>query len=129
MRLHRICILGNVQHGDITLHCDGLNAIQSIEKCTKDSFVTKNNSDIINSLNTLRQKISLKINIAHISGHQDRYMAYHQLPKLEQLNVQADALPQHRARHICETNTTYRSTSLPFNQCEINLKTTTLGKH
>ena len=71
LHLHRICILGNVQHGDITLHCDGLNAIQSIEKCTKDSFVTKNNFDIINSLNTLRRKMSLKINIAHISSHQD----------------------------------------------------------
>ena len=54
-------------------------------------------------------------------------MAYHQLPKLEQLNVEADALAQQRTRRICATNTIYRSTSLPFNHCKINLKTTTLG--
>ena len=54
-------------------------------------------------------------------------MVYHQLTKLEQLNVQADVLAQSKARSILQHNMNHQSISLPFNQCKITITTPSLG--
>ena len=127
IHLERLSETGNVQQGKVTIHCDGLSAIQAIEKCPPDCSVTKNNFDVINSIIALRRHCKVTFTLAHISGHQDRHMAFHQLTKLEKLNVHADALAKQAARSIQRSRTSHSSTSLPFNPCEIFIKTTTLG--
>ena len=116
-----------MNNSEVTIHCDGLSAIQLIEKSPEDSFTVKKNFDIINSIIALKKLLPLRIKLAHIKGHQDMGTAYQSLPKLAQLNVIADDPAKSKALSLINNNINLTLDNLPYSPCDIFIKTQVEG--
>ena len=108
----------------MTIHGDGLSAIQSVEKSPTTSFTAKKNFDLLNAIIAIRLQLPIIIKFAHIKGHQDAGTAYSNLSVLAQLNVLADDLAKTKAKHTTLSNSTqYQQAALPFSSCVISTHT------
>ena len=123
LHLHSLCQPLTLHNIHLTIHCNGLSAISSINKAPQtSSCCAKSNFDIINSINALCPLLPFTFDLQHITGHQDSGTAYHRLTKLAQLNVQADSLAKHS---ISITDNQHCQSSLPFSPCNILIYTET----
>ena len=121
LHLNTLCENLTLNDVHITLHCDGLSAIQSINNAPNDTSCSKKNFDIINSINTLRPNLPFTFGLQHIKGHQDEGAACHRLSKLVQLNVQADDIAKSALKSMSTSGLTLQTTCLPFIPCDVLL--------
>ena len=127
LHLYQYCQLGNITSGSILIHCDGLSAIQAINRAPAKVSTAKKNFDLLNSIISLRLKLPLKITLEHIQGHQDLGTAYHKLSTLAQLNILADDLAKSKATQSLQHSLQIPSSSLPFSPCDIMIYTKVEG--
>ena len=128
LTLQQICLLGGgVQGCTITIHCDGLSAIQILNKAPELSNYTKSNFDIINAVTNVRKQLPIVIKLAHIKRHQDHGTAYHRLTPLARLNVEADDLATTRAAQMNAHTQNLQNTSLPYSLCGVFIQSKLTG--
>ena len=123
LQLLQICKGHEMHNSTVTIHCDGLSAIKSIEIAPSDSFSTKKNFDLINSILSIQHILPIYVLLAHIKGHQDMGSAYQTLPQLAQLNVLADNLAKTKAQDIITSNINPSLNDLPYSHCDVFIKT------
>ena len=127
LTLQQICLLGGVQGCTITIHCDGLSAIQILNKAPELVNYTKSNFDIINAVTKVRKQLPIVIKLAHIKGHQDHGTAYHRLTPLARLNVEADDLATTRAAQLNVHTRNLQNASLPYSHCDVFIQSRLTG--
>ena len=120
LHLQQLCKFGNIiSSPTINIYCDGLSAIQAIQKCNDNISYTKTNFDILNAISTLRQQLPINIKLLHVKGHQDSGSAYSTLNKIAKLNVDADHLATTKAAFIKQHQRQLTTISLPYSHCDI----------
>jgi hypothetical protein len=87
--INKICTHYNIQHGKITIGCNGQGAIQVVTTYDKWSSLHKH-FDLISSIQTSIVHSLTKWKFCHIKGHQDDILNYNKLNHLEQLNIATD---------------------------------------
>ena len=123
LHIYKLCQDHNIHSGRMSIHCDGLSAIQSIQYQSSEIYTTGKNFDIINAIVNITHKLPLQITYEHIKGHQDRGSAYNSLSRLAQLNIMVDSLAKQEAKKIKASNHTYHHESIPYSICEVSIAT------
>lgn len=90
--LNQFCKYRHIQGGTVTLGCDGLSALQ--QAFAEELPLSSDTPcyDQLVGLHRLQRESPLTWVTTHIAGHQDDTMAYEELDRMAQLNVQADAI-------------------------------------
>jgi hypothetical protein len=70
----------------ITSYCDNQSLLKNEEK-----FYTRDH-DVIMTLSALRTKLTFRLALLHVRGHQDKHCEFELLTRPQQLNVLADQL-------------------------------------
>ena len=89
VKLLDLCKQHDIQARRITVHCDGLSAIQSIER-QASRYSSGKNFDVINAIIAITKNLPIMITYKHVKGHQDMGSAYNTLSRLAQLNILVD---------------------------------------
>ena len=129
LHLLSLCTQHDITNGKVTLHCDGLSALQKINYQTNEMYSIGENFDIINALIAVKHKLPLEIQYEHVKGHQDKGTAYHNLSRIAQLNVLVDSMAKHEAKLQIKSKHSYHFESLPYSPCDILITTTSFKTH
>ena len=97
-----ICQKRRIISGGCSIYCDGLSALQVIEKLDKETINTKYTScDLLSACVKLKEKIPINLTFIHVKGHQEDNEELHKLSLPSQLNVLMDSL----AKDLLHTET------------------------
>jgi hypothetical protein len=117
-----ICKHLKISNGHITIGCDGLGAVQIIDK---EFTVTKSNAnqfDMIRAINKLRRDLPIRSSLRHVKGHQDDHINFYLLDRWAQMNVLADTMAKQKLSEVLNDNTyhEHRTETLPHDLCPIS---------
>lgn len=94
--VERICVVFGIVHGQVTIACDGLEAIKkAVDSCTHYSC-RSNQFDLITAIDNKLKKSSLNWRWRHVKGHQDDNIG--PLDRWATMNVEMDCLAKRRRR-------------------------------
>ena len=107
--IYNLCERRNIVSGHCNIYCDGLSALQVIQRLTRDSMNTKYTScDLLSACVILKEKIPIELSFTHVKGHQDDKNEVHNLTVPSQLNVLMDGsakdLLNNEIDHEIDTN-------------------------
>ena len=75
------------------MYCDGLSALQVVERLNRESLSTRYTScDLLSACIALKEKIPIQLEFVHVKGHQDDEVDTNQLSLPAQINVLMDSL-------------------------------------
>ena len=104
--LYAICVENNISSGMCTIMCDGLSALQVIERLNRQTLHSRYNScDLLSACVSLRERIPITLRFAHVKGHQDESTDIQFLSTPAQLNVMMDGLAKELAETTCHEET------------------------
>lgn len=107
--VHNICVRRKITSGGCAIFCDGLSALQVIEKLNRDSINSKYTScDLLSACVKLKELIPIDLTFIHVKGHQDNNEDLHKLSLPSQLNILMDGLAKDLLRS--------KPTEKPFEQ-------------
>ena len=111
----------NITTGNVTLGCDGLGAVNIIEKAFKTTKSNMEQFDVIRAINTLRAKCPFKVRLKHVKGHQDDSMNFYNLDRWAQLNVLVDSMAKLKLTDAMANDEfhQHRCDSFPHDQCTV----------
>ena len=120
-----ICLSHNVTHGEITIGCDGLGALDVLSEIIDPNITIKNNRNHFDLLLSIKQLLKfiphITLKLIHIKAHQDDYYDFKDLNRLSQLNVLADRIAGDTMIHQISLGLP-RHDSLPCDPCSIYIK-------
>ena len=91
--LYNICLDRNVTRGKCTIYCDGLSALQMVEKLNRDSLSTRHLScSLLSACVAHKELIPVQLQFTHVKGHQDDNVNIDELSVPAQINVLMDGL-------------------------------------
>ncbi len=102
--VNKICTTNQINHGSITIGCDGIGAIQSVN----NNYFCKSSHkhyNIIKSIKSSMNASNINWEFRHIKGHQDDYTHFDNLDCLSQLNVLTDRMAKHRLHNMLQSDT------------------------
>jgi hypothetical protein len=118
--VNRICTNNQIDHGTITIGCDGIGAIQLVNN---DYFCksSQKHYDIIKSIKSSIYVSPIKWKFRHIKGHQDDYTHFDNLDRLSQLNVLTDTMAKRKLQDMLQSDTWDRDRpqQLPHEKVEV----------
>lgn len=95
-KVQQICKKYQTREGEVTVGCDGKGAIDALNYDHEIIKSSRKHYDIILAITNIMKESDIKWNRTHIKGHQDDLFEFHQLTRLEQLNVAADLIAKER---------------------------------
>ena len=94
-----LCKHYSITQGAIILGCDGLSALQRIVLKIKERYSpNRKHNEIISLALYLKAILPIEIKVTQILGHQDEYVAFENLTRLEQMNIIMDAVAKYVVR-------------------------------
>jgi hypothetical protein len=100
--INQFCSRHNITNGSVTIGCDGIGAIQSVntERICKSSH---KHFDIIQSIKASMLKSTVQWNFRHVKGHQDDTIHYNDLTRESQLNICTDNMAKDSLQEMIQS--------------------------
>ena len=94
--LHMTSTAARIFDKTIPFYTDSLSVVQhsQVYHCHATKHIFDNDMDVILENHRLLKKLKVKLERTHVLGHQDRVKEWHELAKMEKLNVRMDKLAQ-----------------------------------
>ena len=80
----------NITVGACTIACDGISTLRKVFHSYSNTHPSQKHSDLLSATTKILKILPIKIITQHIKGHQDDHTLYDILPRLAQLNIDAD---------------------------------------
>ena len=111
-----------ISSGKVELGCDGLGAVNIIEKAFKTTKSNMEQFDAIRAINTLRAACTFKIKLRHVKGHQDDAINFYNLDRWAQLNVLVDSMAKQKLTEALAQDEFqhHRCNSFPHDKCSVS---------
>ena len=111
-----------IDKGKITLGCDGLGAVNIIDRKFEVTKCNMGQFDVIRGINKLRKNSNTKSSLRHVKGHQDDNTNYYQLDRWAQMNVLVDTMAKQKLSETLSDETYHqqRTNTFPFDLCPIS---------
>jgi hypothetical protein len=111
----------NITNGDMTIGCDSLGAIKTLQSTAPIIKSSWKHFDIIKSIRTTIDNSPISITFRHILGHQDDVHEFHELDRWAQLNVLVDSTAKRKITTDMTRVTQQRALPfhLPYETCAI----------
>ena len=112
--IHSICKKRKILSGGVAIFCDGLSALQVVEKLDREKLNSRYTAcDLLSACVALKERIPIELTFIHVHGHQDENEEIHKLSLPSQLNVLMDGL----AKDLLKTPVP----TTPFNTHQLSL--------
>ena len=86
-----LCLTHNLITPSLLSTCDNIKALESCFDTPIEKINPKQkHSDILSEVFRLLQKNIIHLTYRHVSGHQDRFTMYEDLPRVSQMNIRMD---------------------------------------
>ena len=79
-----------VDKGSCIIACDGISALRKVFEKGNNIHPSHKHADLLSATKKILKLLPITILTQHIKGHQDEYTPYDILPRMAQLNVDAD---------------------------------------
>ena len=112
-KINQACKRFNINEGKVLVGCDGKGAIDALQYEHDIIKSSRQHYDLISSITNIMNESNITWERQHVKGHQDDLFEYHQLSRLEQLNVAADLIAKERLHKELEKETQDRENSRP----------------
>ena len=91
--LDQFCKVWNVTKGSCTIMCDGISALERVQKSNRELINTRQTScDLLSACVGLKESLPIELRYAHVKGHQDETVPAAKLSIPAQLNILMDTL-------------------------------------
>ena len=88
-----LCNKWNIKEGKCYIYCDGITALNIIDKSHRHTVSTRfSNCDIVSACVKLKETIPIQLVFEHVKGHQEDHRPIQALPVPAQLNILMDSL-------------------------------------
>jgi hypothetical protein len=121
--LFAFCTFYKISEGHVRLGCDNSNSVRHGKGDWCKVPLSIAHADLIRAIRVIKHKLSITVDFEHVYGHQDDLLAFEDLPRLAQLNVQMDSNAKRRLIQLYEQPANPRCpSSIAYEgwQCSIN---------
>jgi hypothetical protein len=120
--VNEICAKLKITQGKSKMGCDGEGAIVMVSQLHDKINSSRSHFDILGAIHSALWHSPISWTFSHVKGHQDSYLDYTDLTRIEQLNVYADELAKKKLSQFAMTvNWHYkRPINIPYEYCSID---------
>jgi hypothetical protein len=104
LAISAVCSFYSIAEGAITLGCDNKGGVTRSNGDWLKVNQNTRHADLIRAIRRLKDSLPIRVTFVHIGGHQDDTMAFQELPRLAQLNVEMDHNAKARLRSLIATS-------------------------
>ena len=109
----------NVTLQPITFTVDNDSTLDMSIIYTSPIELCDQHSDLLSAVCHLRSKINTEIKYERVTGHRDRHLAFHQLTRIEQLNVECDMIAKFALKTFPFHTQLQPNLCIPYETCSI----------